>query len=88
MRPDLADPEARAAYRRELKRLARGWRLAGLLLNVAGVGAWLYGLYLEPWRPGLRVAGWSLIGAGWLLFAGVIAYRTGYHRARMAEAAR
>jgi hypothetical protein len=87
MRPDLADPETRAAYRRELLKLARGWRIAGVLLNLGGVGLWLYGVYVEPWRPGLRIAGWSLIGLGWILFAGVIAHRTRYHRARMAEPA-
>jgi len=88
MRPDLADPAARAVYRRELLKLGRGWRVGGILLNFAGVGLWLYGLYVEPWRSGLRVAGWSLIGLGWIVFAGVIFNRTRYHRARMAEPAR
>jgi hypothetical protein len=87
MRPNLTDPAARTAYRRELRGVARPWRAAGLLLNVAGVALWLYGLYVEPWRPGLRLAGWGLIGAGWAIFAGVMVYRTRYHRARMAEPA-
>lgn len=85
MRPDLSDPAARAAYKSELRGLARGWRLLGFVLILAGVA----GLFVWRWRgdepPGLWTAGWAGIAAGWAIFIAVIVYRTRYHKARMAE---
>ena len=85
MRPDLADPAARAAYKQELRGLARGWRGLGFALVILGVAAQFYlrsrGI-ADPWP--MR-ASWAAIALGWVIFAYVITYRTRYHKARMAE---
>ena len=86
MRPNLSDPAARKAYRRELLRFRRRWRWAGIALNCAGLAALLYSQLEGPPRPVLRMAGWGLIAMGFAIFAYVIVTRTRYHRARMAEA--
>jgi hypothetical protein len=85
MRPNLSDPAARAAYRRELRGLARGWRLLGFVLVVGGVAAQFYLRADAAAGPWPMRASWAAIALGWLIFAGVIAYRTRYHKDRMAE---
>jgi hypothetical protein len=85
MRPDLSDPAARAAYKEELRGLARGWRLLGFLLILGGVAGQFY---LRGQGGGERwqwAASWTAIAAGWLIFIAVIVHRTRYHKARMAE---
>jgi hypothetical protein len=85
MRPDLADPAARAAYKAELRSLARGWRLLGFVLILLGVAGQFY-LRGEGIGGGaLWAASWTAIAAGWVIFIAVIIYRTRYHKARMAE---
>jgi len=85
MRPNLSDPAARKAYKRELRALARWWRGLGFVLIAGGVAGQFYlrgnGLH-HPWA--MR-ATWGAIALGWAIFIGVIAYRTRYHKARMAE---
>ena len=85
MRPDLADPAQRAAYRAELRSLARGWRLAGFVLILAGVAGLFYRRAQGIGSAGLRATSWTMIAAGWLIFIAVIVYRTRCHKARMAE---
>ena len=85
MRPDLSDPAARAAYRRELLRFKRGWRWAGIGLCCAGLAVLLYSQLEGPPRPDLRMAAWGIIGLAFAIFAYVIVTRTRYHKARMAE---
>lgn len=84
MKPDLSNPVARAAYKSELRGLARGWRLLGFALILAGVAAQFYlrtqGIAGGPLWP----ASWTAIAAGWVIFIAVIVYRTRYHKARMA----
>ena len=75
--PNLEDPEERAAYRRELVRLHRGWRWLGLAIVCAGV-AWV----LERGR------GWDAVGiaaqvVGWSILVAIVVMRTRYHRRRM-----
>jgi hypothetical protein len=85
MRPDLSDPAARAAYKAELRGLARGWRLLGFLLILAGVAGQFY-LRGEGMTGTVPMAlTWATIAAGWVVFIGVIVRRTRYHKARMAE---
>jgi hypothetical protein len=85
MRPDLADPVQHAAYRAELRSLARGWRLAGFALILLGV-AGLFALRAQEIdSSALRAASWTMIAAGWLIFIAIIVHRTRYHKARMAE---
>ena len=83
MPPNLSDPAARAAYKTELRGLARPWRLLGFVLILAGVAAQFYirseGIQGEaPWA-----ASWTAIALGWVIFIAIIAYRTGYHKGRM-----
>jgi uncharacterized membrane protein YecN with MAPEG domain len=85
MRPDIADPTQHAAYRAELRSLARGWRLAGFALILLGVAGLFYLRAQESGSSALRTASWTMITAGWLIFLAVIVYRTRYHKARMAE---
>ena len=85
MRPDLSDPAARAAYKTELRSLARGWRLLGFLLILGGVAGQFY-IRMEGLNGATPVAvTWAMIAAGWVVFIGVIVHRTRYHKARMAE---
>lgn len=72
--PDLRDPDTRRAYRAELRRVARGWRLAGLIvLSAGGIG-----LVDDRGAPA-----WAAVGIGSLMLVAVIAHRTRYHRRRM-----
>jgi len=86
MRPDTSTPEGRAAYRRELRRVARRWRLAGLAMAAIGaVGAARFGRGPEGLNHSSAVASLLLAAAGWALLIVAIAKRTRYHLARMAE---
>ena len=76
-RPNLSDPAERAAYRRELLRVYRGWRWLGLALVVAGVVAMFIG------GRGFDATSLVLLGIGWAMLIGVINARTRYHRRRM-----
>jgi hypothetical protein len=85
MRPNLSDPAARVAYKMELRGLATWWRALGFVLIVGGVAGQFYlrGQGMDgPWP--MR-ATWAAIVLGWAMFAGIIVYRTRYHKARMAE---
>ncbi|HEV2815833.1 MAG TPA: hypothetical protein VGW40_01220 [Allosphingosinicella sp.] len=84
MRPDLSDPAARAAYRAELKGLARGWRLTGFALILGGVAGQFYLRGQGGGQPWLAAAGWTAIAAGWAIFIAVIVHRSRHHQARMA----
>jgi hypothetical protein len=85
MRPNLGDPAARAAYRRELRGLVRAPRWIGLALVALGAGGLIYaqtrGIATGPLRP----LSWAAIAVGWLNLIAAILYRTRYHKARMAE---
>lgn len=76
-RPDLSDPAQRAAYRKELVQLYRGWRWLGLAIIVAAVALMFF-------RDGqfdrLSIA---MLVVGWTILIGVIVQRTRYHRRRI-----
>ena len=76
-RPNLSDPVERAAYRRELLKVYRGWRWLGLALVVAGVAAMFIG------GRGFDASALVLLGIGWAILIAVIIARTRYHRRRM-----
>ncbi|WP_260581499.1 hypothetical protein [Sphingopyxis sp. PET50] len=87
-RPDLTDAEARAAYRRELRGVARWPRLAGFVLILGAVGLWAWPRSGGPWFLGplpTQTWAWISLGLGWAIWIGVIVARTRHHRARMAE---
>lgn len=78
--PDLNDPAQRAAYRQELRGVARGLRLSGLWTAVAGL------LLIATWRSGVGVPLWlaaSVAGLGAMLMISGMAARTRYHALRM-----
>ena len=78
-RPNLDDKAERAAYRRELVGLYRGWRWLGLSIVVVGVVI----MFVRDGRfDGLSL---SLLALGWAILIGVIVQRTRYHRRRMRE---
>lgn len=83
--PDLRDPAARAAYRSELRRLARGPRWTGFLLVVLGAGGLIYARRNGIETGLLRPASWTALAGGWAILIAVMVYRTRYHKARMAE---
>ena len=85
MRPNLDDPAARAAYKAELRSLARYWRVTGFALICLGVAGQFYLRSRGNYAPGWMALTWTLVAAGWVLFIAVIVYRTRYHKARMAE---
>ena len=85
MRPDLADPVQRAAYKRELRAIAPAPRITGFVLIVLGVAGLFYTQLRAPWEQDLRLASWLMIAAGWIVWIFVIVARTRHHRRRMAE---
>ena len=85
-RPDLADPEQRAAYRRELIAYARSWRWLGLSLVIVALGLLAWPRMGGPWMLGpwpMQHWGWALMALGWAILLAVIAARTRHHRRRM-----
>lgn len=84
MKPDLADPVQRKAYRQELRGVAVGLRFAGLALVGAGGAVLAYAQFYRIPEGMLHIA-WMALGAGWVLVVAGIVRRTRYHRARMAE---
>jgi hypothetical protein len=87
MRPNISDPAGRAAYKEELRGLARGWRTLGFVLIVGGVAGQFYLRSQGIQGPWPMRATWAAIALGWMIFLCVIVYRTRYHKARMAEPA-
>jgi uncharacterized membrane protein len=82
--PDLSTPEAQAAYRAELFRVARPLRLIGLTLTILGI---LLLFQAQGWQNvvqrTLGLAGIILIAAGFSLMIMGIIKRTLYHKKRM-----
>ena len=87
MRPDLSDPKARAAYRRELRGIAVPWRAAGFLLVLGGTAGLIwYGRGAEGVFGNVESeTSVAALAAGWALLIVAIVKRTRYHKARMAE---
>ncbi|MEA3061295.1 MAG: hypothetical protein QOJ94_1076 [Sphingomonadales bacterium] len=85
MKPDLSDAQNLAEYRRELRRYKRPVRIVGIAIVCLGVAGLLYSQMEGPPRPALRTGAWALIALGWLVLFYVIAARTRYHKARMAD---
>ena len=84
--PDLKSPEGRRAYRRELRRYARGYRIFGLALVLAGA-LLLFGPRFG-WFAFFAMSdayGWSLLAVGWIVLVAIIVLRTRYHLRRMRE---
>ncbi|WP_137864805.1 MULTISPECIES: hypothetical protein [unclassified Sphingomonas] len=78
--PNLADPEQRRAYRRELMAVARGPRRLGVALAVAGSALILINAY---WTPIPNIVTLAAIVGGFALMLMGIGMRTKYHKRRM-----
>lgn len=81
MPPDLADPIARAAYRRELRAIARPIRAAGIAFALLGVVLVLIKQSAWPAMP--RAIPIAAVALGLVNMLGAIVLRTRYHQARM-----
>lgn len=83
--PDLADPQARDAYRGELRRVALGLRITSIALVLAG-GVGVLVARAPSWTPPdwLRPLGLVLALAGLVGMIAAMALRTRYHSRRMA----
>ncbi len=91
--PDLADPVQRAAYRRELRRVAWRLRLGSIGATLAGALAVLVARTPPAWAPHgpqssapdwLRPAGLGALALGAAGLIVAIIVRTRHHRRRMA----
>ena len=84
-KPDLSTPEARDAYKRELRGVARPLRLVGLaFVVVAALIAILSRLGPAGLPAWIDIVFYSLLGIGWAILFTAIYQRTQYHRRRMA----
>jgi len=84
--PDLSTEEGRAAYRAELKAVARPYRLGGMVLILLGV-AWVMATRYEvvPQQQIMMVIAYGLVAAGWALFLASTFLRNRHHKRRLAE---
>lgn len=82
-RPDLSDPEARAAYTRELSGIGRGIRRTGLA--IALTGAILVLLVRKDVLAIPMAAAVIVLGAGVLLMISGLQARARYHQLRMRD---
>lgn len=85
-RPDLETEEGRAAYRKELRRVAWPVRWGGFSLILLGA---LLTLAVSRGMFGLPesaiVVGYGLLAAGWALVVAAVYMRTRHHRQRLTE---
>ncbi|QNA84813.1 hypothetical protein G4G27_13015 [Sphingomonas sp. So64.6b] len=79
--PDLSTPAARAAYRKELRGIARPIRLMGVILAIIGAGLAVYRHLWMPTLPTILPLVFVVLGALHML-AGIVV-RTRYHQRRM-----
>jgi len=83
--PDLETSEGLAAYRAELKAVARWPRLIGFAAIVLGA-AFVLGVSqrIGGLGPEAAIYGYGLLAAGWALLIVAFLMRSRYHRRRMA----
>src|SRR6476660_5254469 len=85
MRPELSNPDARRAYRRELRGVYRVPRILAVALLAAGG----IGLLIDNWRGSGSVSliwlSWAAVGAGATSCIILVVLRTRYHGRRMSE---
>ncbi len=85
-RPDLNTEAGRAAYRRELRRVAWPMRLGGLGLIVLAAALILASRQnLFGLGEGAVMVAYGLLAAGWALWVAAVFIRTRHHKRRLAE---
>ncbi|QNO25460.1 hypothetical protein EEB18_011635 [Sphingopyxis sp. OPL5] len=85
-RPDLSDADARAAYRSELRGIARAPRMLGLVFVFASLGLWAWPQNGGPLVLGplpTETWGWICLGIGWAVLLWVIVARTRHNKERL-----
>ena len=82
--PDFSTPEGVAAYKQELRGVARTVRLTGIGLALGGFALGLTRFAMTPWPPFLMVLTLILCVVGVALMAVGMFQRTQYHMRRMA----
>ena len=84
--PDLSTEEGRAAYRKELRDVARPIRLGGLaLILLAAVVVVVTSRGLFGVSPQLVIVGYGMLAVGWVLVIAAVFIRTRHHKRRLAE---
>ena len=85
--PDLTDPDARRAYRRELMAYRRPMRWLGLALLLLGLVCLFWPRLTGEWvmvgPVALQDLGWGAVALGWVVLGFAFVSRTRYHRRRM-----
>jgi uncharacterized membrane protein HdeD (DUF308 family) len=79
--PDLTTAEGRAAYRAELRGIARPIRYMGVILMLAGLGLVLFRHFSMPTLPSILPLVFIILGVLHML-AGIVV-RLRYHQRRM-----
>lgn len=80
--PDLETDEGRAAYRKELRRVAWPLRWGGLLLIVIAA-AWV--LFFGGAGGGGLVIAYAMLAIGWGMVLAAVFIRTRHHKRRLEE---
>lgn len=84
--PDLTTDDGRAAYRKELRRVAMPVRWSGLGLIVLGAALALFARYgTFGLDYGVMPFAYAALAFGWALVIAAIFIRTRHHRRRLAE---
>lgn len=84
--PDLNTEEGRAEYRRELRRVALPFRMAGLgLILLAAVFVVVASRGMFGLTEDSLVIGYGILAVGWMLVVYAVLRRTRHHKRRLAE---
>ena len=83
-RPDLSTSEGLAAYRQELRDVAKPMRFAAFALVLVGAAVVVSAVWLSVPTWAIN-GGYIALGIGWILMVAAVFMRTRYHRRRMAE---
>ncbi len=83
--PDLDTEAGLAAYRAELRRVARAPRIAGFVAVFAGCLVVLAANQRWGITPADAIWGYGLLAVGWALLVVAFVLRSRYHRARMSQ---
>lgn len=84
--PDLETEDGRAAYRAELRGMARPYRLGGFVLILLGAGyVMATRMGWAPVQQTAMVVAYGAVAVGWALFITAIFLRTRHHKRRLAE---
>jgi len=84
--PDLDTDDGRAAYRKELRKVAMPLRWGGLALIVLGAVLALMARYHTlGFDNGVLPIAYAVLALGWVLVLAAIFIRTRHHKRRLAE---